>query len=232
MTPSTSPFDLLTQLLKSSWALKEIYITVGIILLMLLCIRILKDLLSRKSKIKWFLGKKKIRDIQQLTPTQFEQYISELFRRTGYKTTTVGGVGDGGIDVVAEKDGNVHYIQCKKFITRKVHVGDVRDFYGAIADKIDRDKDQGKGYFITTNIFTRDAEKFAEDKPIELVDRFELMKYIRIAGVDVSEVLTKPESLDDTVCLKCGGRLVLRNGKFGKFLGCENYPRCAFTKKL
>ena len=25
------------------------------------------------------------------------------------------------------------------------------------------------------------------------------------------------------------GRLYLRNGKFGKFLGCSNYPNCKFT---
>lgn len=30
-------------------------------------------------------------------------------------------------------------------------------------------------------------------------------------------------------CPKCGCNLVERNGKFGKFLGCSNYPRCRFT---
>jgi len=29
---------------------------------------------------------------------------------------------------------------------------------------------QAKGYFITTNKFTLEAERFAEDKPIELID--------------------------------------------------------------
>lgn len=85
----------------------------GGVLLLALSFRILTDLLDRKSKIKWFLGKKKIQDLQYLTPTQFENYIEELFRSLGYKTKTVGGRGDGGIDVEAEKDGVVHYIQCK-----------------------------------------------------------------------------------------------------------------------
>ena len=31
-------------------------------------------------------------------------------------------------------------------------------------------------------------------------------------------------------CPTCDGRLRERNGKFGTFLGCENYPRCRFTR--
>lgn len=32
-------------------------------------------------------------------------------------------------------------------------------------------------------------------------------------------------------CPKCGGRLVLRNGKYGQFKGCSNYPKCRFIAK-
>ena len=31
------------------------------------------------------------------------------------------------------------------------------------------------------------------------------------------------------VCPRCGGRLVLRKGKYGSFYGCSNYPKCKFT---
>ena len=31
------------------------------------------------------------------------------------------------------------------------------------------------------------------------------------------------------MCPKCGGTLVLRNGKYGKFYGCSNYPKCRYT---
>lgn len=31
------------------------------------------------------------------------------------------------------------------------------------------------------------------------------------------------------VCPECGGTLVLRNGRYGNFYGCSNYPRCKFT---
>lgn len=31
------------------------------------------------------------------------------------------------------------------------------------------------------------------------------------------------------ICPQCGGALVLRNGRYGNFYGCSNYPRCRFT---
>ena len=33
------------------------------------------------------------------------------------------------------------------------------------------------------------------------------------------------------ICPKCGGKLVERNGKYGKFIGCSNYPNCKYTSK-
>lgn len=31
------------------------------------------------------------------------------------------------------------------------------------------------------------------------------------------------------ICPQCGGTLVLRQGRYGNFYGCSNYPRCRFT---
>ena len=36
---------------------------------------------------------------------------------------------------------------------------------------------------------------------------------------------------DPNKCPKCGGQLVEREGKYGKFLGCSNYPKCMYTRK-
>lgn len=35
--------------------------------------------------------------------------------------------------------------------------------------------------------------------------------------------------VDEGVCPRCGGDLILRKGRYGKFLGCSIYPRCRFT---
>lgn len=41
----------------------------------------------------------------------------------------------------------------------------------------------------------------------------------------------RTEKLDE-VCPQCGGDLCRRKGKFGEFFGCENYPRCRYTRNI
>jgi len=173
---------------------------------------------------KWSSGRDVLGKLRKLNPNEFENYIADLYFKLGYKTEKVGGSYDGGVDVIAEKDDIKHYIQCKKHITSKVSVGDVRNFAGALMDKLS----QGKGIFITTNIFTTEAVKFAEDKPIELVDGDELLKLVKLAN-KVNEII---ENKETEVCPTCGGKLVMRKGKFGEFIGCSNYPKCQFTQKI
>ncbi len=43
----------------------------------------------------------------------------------------------------------------------------------------------------------------------------------------------KPEpEMTDIKCEKCGANMVIREGRFGKFLACSNYPKCKNTKPL
>ncbi len=170
---------------------------------------------------KWRSDRELLQLIRGMTPNEFEQYTADLFFQLGYNTNTVGRSHDGGIDVTAEKNGIVNYIQCKKFITSQVPVGAVRDFYGALADRLAN----GKGYFITTNKFTLEAEKFAEDKPIELIDGFKLIEYVKMAQNSNN---TK-SNLTEQICPKCGNKLIEKEGKFGKFLGCSTFPKCKYT---
>lgn len=37
---------------------------------------------------------------------------------------------------------------------------------------------------------------------------------------------------DTPICPHCNVKLVVRNGKNGKFYGCPNYPNCTYTKKI
>ncbi len=45
----------------------------------------------------------------------------------------------------------------------------------------------------------------------------------------INKGLTKRK---DNVCPRCGGKLVPKTGRFGKFIGCSNYPNCKFTKNI
>ena len=46
------------------------------------------------------------------------------------------------------------------------------------------------------------------------------------------EHLALPLEETDMVCEKCGAKMVIRNGRFGKFAACPNYPKCRNTKPL
>ncbi|MFA7285383.1 MAG: restriction endonuclease [Candidatus Paceibacterota bacterium] len=214
------------------FALWPIWVGLGLLLLLKILLEVIvPDKIAewkRKRNIKngqeWRSDRELLQQLRGMKSNEFEKYIADLFFQLGYKTNAVGRSHDGGIDVTAEKNGIINYIQCKKFITSQVPVGAVRDFYGALADHVAN----GKGYFITTNKFTLEAEKFAEDKPIELVDSFKLIEYVRIAQ-NVKKVDTVKANNIKQVCPKCGNELLEKEGKFGKFLGCSAFPKCRFT---
>ena len=41
-----------------------------------------------------------------------------------------------------------------------------------------------------------------------------------------------PQEKTDIVCDKCGAQMIVKNGRFGKFAACPNYPTCKNTKPL
>lgn len=48
----------------------------------------------------------------------------------------------------------------------------------------------------------------------------------------VKEKASRREKLIDSgLCPHCGGTLIKRNGKYGTFYGCSNYPNCKFTTR-
>jgi len=57
----------------------------------------------------------------------------------------------------------------------------------------------------------------------------QLEKAEKTIGANSIEV---PPEETDLLCDKCGSRMVVRNGRFGKFAACPNYPTCRSTKPL
>ena len=41
-----------------------------------------------------------------------------------------------------------------------------------------------------------------------------------------------PPEETDIICEKCGSKMVIKSGRFGKFAACPNYPKCKNTKSL
>ena len=44
--------------------------------------------------------------------------------------------------------------------------------------------------------------------------------------------LDVPVEETDIICDKCGSKMIVKNGRFGKFAACPNYPQCRNTKPL
>lgn len=98
----------------------------------------------------------------------FEQEVLDLIRSMGFQATLTRTTGDGGIDIIAVNNEPItkgkYIIQCKDW---RNPVGEpvVRDLYGTMVSER-----ANKGILITTSTFTTAALKFAEDKPLELLD--------------------------------------------------------------
>ena len=48
----------------------------------------------------------------------------------------------------------------------------------------------------------------------------------------IHNIYNLQNNLSNNICPRCGKKLVIRNGKNGSFMGCENYPKCKFTKNI
>ena len=52
------------------------------------------------------------------------------------------------------------------------------------------------------------------------------------AAYNNDKKLTVADEVSDVICEKCGAHMVVREGQYGKFLACPNYPRCKNIKNI
>lgn len=123
---------------------------------------------------------KKVGSLSELTPREFEEYLTELFKLLGYdKITLTPQMNDKGIDILMEKNGKRYAVQCKRY---KGIIGSpaIQSFLGAM-----QHAQVSHGFFVTTSTFSLEAEKMASQHPIELVDATKLAQMIQQAlGID------------------------------------------------
>ena len=98
--------------------------------------------------------------LYQLTGTDFEMVMLEIYSKLGYNVEHTQKTGDGGKDIILRKPeilGDfIYYVECKKYAAKRhVGVGIVRNLVGTI----NTDRVNG-GILATTSYFTRDARKF------------------------------------------------------------------------
>jgi restriction system protein len=169
--------------------------------------------------------------LNRLSWQEFEQQVAEVYLHRGYQVEEVGGGGaDGGIDLRLWRDGQTSIVQCKRWRTFKVGVRPVRELFGVMAaERADR------AIFITSGVYTDEALRFAEGKPVELVDGAQLAQMFR----EVQAALKQPsqpapvaaapgtqpplEAPGRPKCPRCGSEMVLRRARSGQHTGRESW---------
>ena len=55
---------------------------------------------------------------------------------------------------------------------------------------------------------------------------------VKASAPEAKMTYTAPSDESDVECELCGSKMIYKNGKFGKFLACSNYPKCRNTKAI
>ena len=55
--------------------------------------------------------------------------------------------------------------------------------------------------------------------------------HLRQAEQDLTRIKV-PDEVSEEICPECGRNLVVKSGRFGRFLACPGYPECSFTMPL
>jgi len=113
---------------------------------------------------------RKPQELLDISPTQFEKMVVELYSLHGYKPERTGTIGDHGVDIIVHTPkGEKWIVQCKRW---RGSVGEpvVRDFFGTMHhEKAD------KGVLVTTGTFSNQAQNWAKGKPLSLINGKEFL---------------------------------------------------------
>ena len=80
-----------------------------------------------------------------------------------------------------------------------------------------------------------DSIEQRETTTIEVLSQFYTnfeRELLAAEGHSYKQAVVIPVEESDVLCDKCGSKMIYKNGRFGKFLACPNYPACRNTKAV
>lgn len=143
------------------------------------------------------------------------------------------------------KDGQITLVQCKHWKAFKVGVPQVRELLGVMTHVGAHD-----GVLAISGRFTSEAKEFAVNNRIELIDGQSLECMLQSVQTEDQRAPTAianssgqphaertPESAPTLACPQCGGAMVLRMARTGRyagsqFYGCKRYPECRGIREV
>lgn len=157
-------------------------------------------------------------DLRKLDAEEFEWLVGEILHREGWNVTEVGrqGAPDGGIDLRAERAGQLQLVQCKRWTAKPVGVDEVRKIAGTASAG---DRRAVQAMLVTLSSFTEAAMKESEQLHVKLVD-----------GRDLAERLEQVRRSEG--CPACGTPMRLDRSPRGWWLRCPRYPACNGKRDL
>lgn len=164
--------------------------------------------------------------IDTMSAAEFELFLLAYFEKAGYRGSTTVKGNNYGADLVLSKDELKTVVRAKRWDSR-VGAAEIEEIAGAV-----RHYGADIGMVVATNSFTSHAKKVASSNNIELWDRDTLIRVMLEATADGEPIATEQLSVGTTAraCPKCGDMMIARQGKYGKFWGCESYPKCRHTE--
>lgn len=133
-------------------------------------------------------------NLMELSPSEFESLITNLFEKMGLETRQTQASRDGGVDCVAYDPrpifGGKVVIQAKRY-KNTVGVSAVRDLFGTM-----QNEGASKGILVTTSGYGKAAFDFANGKPLELLGGSHLL-YLLEQHAGVIARIETPESWKD-----------------------------------
>ena len=72
-----------------------------------------------------------------------------------------------------------------------------------------------------------------EEERVEVLKKFygPFEQAVEAAGANMQRQHIEPEKIGEK-CPECGGDLVIKEGRYGRFIGCSNYPTCRYTRPI
>jgi len=160
----------------------------------------------------------------------FELLVAEGFRRLGYTVDNQGWYfPNSRVHITLQKGGERTLVDCRDWQAAQVGLPPVRELYKTL-----NSEHADGALLVTSGSFTLDAEAFARDKPIGLIDGPALLELVatvkRDAAVDASNA--------DAPCCPVCERPMKRKKASGTstighvYWGCSAYPRCLGTRPV
>ena len=129
-------------------------------------------------------------NLMELSASDFESLITNLFTRMGLEARQTQASRDGGVDCVAFDSrpifGGKVIIQAKRY-KNTVGVSAVRDLFGSV-----HNEGASKGILVTTSGYGKAAYEFAKNKPLELLTGSNLLYLLKVHA-DVDAKIEPPE---------------------------------------